>query len=214
MGFHWGAEDPNGFEAGIWQGGFPHTLCPSRRFAPSLRQLKQQALLLHFPPTVPARLVQRLQEVRGWGGVGYRAQAACLRMGWGDMAFPIISLLHPGSHPLCCCYCYYPLPQPAQVLRVRGDWITVDSGGGWSLAGNETSSWGMQPLSPLGREQLLTCFQGGHGHKVGLQGHVDTHALISCRSPYGRACRLTQVPWQPCVRRRTMIFAPASTPCR
>ncbi|XP_011822411.1 PREDICTED: chromosome transmission fidelity protein 18 homolog, partial [Mandrillus leucophaeus] len=33
------------------------------QFAPSLRQLKQQAFLLHFPPTVPSRLVQRLQEV-------------------------------------------------------------------------------------------------------------------------------------------------------
>ncbi|XP_050630625.1 chromosome transmission fidelity protein 18 homolog isoform X1 [Macaca thibetana thibetana] len=33
------------------------------QFAPSLRQLKQQALLLHFPPTLPSRLVQRLQEV-------------------------------------------------------------------------------------------------------------------------------------------------------
>lgn len=33
------------------------------RFAPSLRQLKQQALLLHFPPTLPSRLTQRLQEV-------------------------------------------------------------------------------------------------------------------------------------------------------
>ncbi|XP_077841227.1 chromosome transmission fidelity protein 18 homolog isoform X4 [Macaca mulatta] len=32
------------------------------QFAPSLRQLKQQALLLHFPPTLPSRLVQRLQE--------------------------------------------------------------------------------------------------------------------------------------------------------
>uniref|UniRef100_A0AC11EUU1 Chromosome transmission fidelity factor 18 n=1 Tax=Ovis aries TaxID=9940 RepID=A0AC11EUU1_SHEEP len=33
------------------------------RFAPSLRQLKQQALLLHFPPTLPSRLTQRLQEI-------------------------------------------------------------------------------------------------------------------------------------------------------
>ncbi|XP_063473038.1 chromosome transmission fidelity protein 18 homolog isoform X3 [Symphalangus syndactylus] len=33
------------------------------QFAPSLRQLKQQAFLLHFPPTLPSRLVQRLQEV-------------------------------------------------------------------------------------------------------------------------------------------------------
>ncbi|XP_011890202.1 PREDICTED: chromosome transmission fidelity protein 18 homolog isoform X5 [Cercocebus atys] len=32
------------------------------QFAPSLRQLKQQAFLLHFPPTLPSRLVQRLQE--------------------------------------------------------------------------------------------------------------------------------------------------------
>uniref|UniRef100_A0A452DYL5 Chromosome transmission fidelity protein 18 homolog n=1 Tax=Capra hircus TaxID=9925 RepID=A0A452DYL5_CAPHI len=32
-------------------------------FAPSLRQLKQQALLLHFPPTLPSRLTQRLQEI-------------------------------------------------------------------------------------------------------------------------------------------------------
>uniref|UniRef100_A0A8C0WTM3 Chromosome transmission fidelity protein 18 homolog n=1 Tax=Castor canadensis TaxID=51338 RepID=A0A8C0WTM3_CASCN len=33
------------------------------RFAPSLRQLKQQAFLLHVPPTLPSRLVQRLQEI-------------------------------------------------------------------------------------------------------------------------------------------------------
>ncbi|KAM9584008.1 chromosome transmission fidelity protein 18 homolog [Trichechus inunguis] len=33
------------------------------QFAPSLRQLKQQALLLHFPPTLSSRLVQRLQEI-------------------------------------------------------------------------------------------------------------------------------------------------------
>lgn len=33
------------------------------QFAPSLRQLKQQAFLLHFPPTLPSRLVQRLQEI-------------------------------------------------------------------------------------------------------------------------------------------------------
>ncbi|ELW67773.1 Chromosome transmission fidelity protein 18 like protein [Tupaia chinensis] len=32
------------------------------QFAPALRQLKQQAFLLHFPPTLPSRLVQRLQE--------------------------------------------------------------------------------------------------------------------------------------------------------
>ncbi|XP_040604275.1 chromosome transmission fidelity protein 18 homolog isoform X5 [Mesocricetus auratus] len=33
------------------------------RFTPSLRQLKQQAFLLHVPPTLPSRLVQRLQEI-------------------------------------------------------------------------------------------------------------------------------------------------------
>ncbi|XP_074202736.1 chromosome transmission fidelity protein 18 homolog isoform X1 [Camelus bactrianus] len=33
------------------------------QFAPSLRQLKQQALLLHFPPTLPSRLTQRLHEI-------------------------------------------------------------------------------------------------------------------------------------------------------
>ncbi|XP_012997201.1 chromosome transmission fidelity protein 18 homolog isoform X2 [Cavia porcellus] len=33
------------------------------QFVPSLRQLKQQAFLLHFPPTLPSRLVQRLQEI-------------------------------------------------------------------------------------------------------------------------------------------------------
>ncbi|XP_003790803.1 chromosome transmission fidelity protein 18 homolog [Otolemur garnettii] len=33
------------------------------QYAPSLRQLKQQAFLLHFPPTLPSRLVQRLQEI-------------------------------------------------------------------------------------------------------------------------------------------------------
>nr|XP_004652192.2 chromosome transmission fidelity protein 18 homolog isoform X2 [Jaculus jaculus] len=33
------------------------------QFTPSLRQLKQQAFLLHVPPTLPSRLVQRLQEI-------------------------------------------------------------------------------------------------------------------------------------------------------
>ncbi|XP_053413086.1 chromosome transmission fidelity protein 18 homolog isoform X2 [Nycticebus coucang] len=33
------------------------------QYAPSLWQLKQQAFLLHFPPTLPSRLVQRLQEI-------------------------------------------------------------------------------------------------------------------------------------------------------
>ncbi|XP_036136464.1 chromosome transmission fidelity protein 18 homolog isoform X1 [Molossus molossus] len=33
------------------------------QYAPSLRQLKQQAFLLHFPPTLPSRLIQRLQEI-------------------------------------------------------------------------------------------------------------------------------------------------------
>ncbi|XP_058426411.1 chromosome transmission fidelity protein 18 homolog isoform X1 [Diceros bicornis minor] len=33
------------------------------QFAPALRQLKQQAFVLHFPPTLPSRLVQRLQEI-------------------------------------------------------------------------------------------------------------------------------------------------------
>ncbi|KAK2097211.1 Chromosome transmission fidelity protein 18 [Saguinus oedipus] len=38
------------------------------QFAPSLRQLKQQAFLLHFPPTLPSRLVQRLQEDGAYNG--------------------------------------------------------------------------------------------------------------------------------------------------
>lgn len=51
--------------------------CPFCRFAPSLRQLKQQAFLLHFPPTLPSRLVQRLQEVSEDGGYeGARGRAA------------------------------------------------------------------------------------------------------------------------------------------
>ncbi|XP_045317468.1 chromosome transmission fidelity protein 18 homolog isoform X1 [Leopardus geoffroyi] len=33
------------------------------QFVPSLRQLRQQAFLLHFPPTLSSRLVQRLQEI-------------------------------------------------------------------------------------------------------------------------------------------------------
>ncbi|XP_055991176.1 chromosome transmission fidelity protein 18 homolog [Sorex fumeus] len=33
------------------------------QFAPSLRPLRQQAFLLQFPPTLPSRLVQRLQEI-------------------------------------------------------------------------------------------------------------------------------------------------------
>lgn len=43
---------------------------------------------------------------------------------------------------------------------------------------------------------------------------MDSHALVSCRSPSGRACRPTRVPWQPSVRRQTTISEPASTPCR
>ncbi|XP_062956021.1 chromosome transmission fidelity protein 18 homolog [Cynocephalus volans] len=39
------------------------------QFAPSLRQLKQQAFLLHVPPTLPSRLVQRLQEICLWQGM-------------------------------------------------------------------------------------------------------------------------------------------------
>ncbi|XP_006873987.1 PREDICTED: chromosome transmission fidelity protein 18 homolog [Chrysochloris asiatica] len=35
----------------------------NNQFAPALRQLKQQALVLHFPPTLPSRLLQRLQEI-------------------------------------------------------------------------------------------------------------------------------------------------------
>ncbi|XP_054849464.1 chromosome transmission fidelity protein 18 homolog [Eublepharis macularius] len=33
------------------------------QYVPSLRQLRQQAFLLHFPSTAPSRLVQRLQEI-------------------------------------------------------------------------------------------------------------------------------------------------------
>lgn len=33
------------------------------RYAPSLRQLRQYALLLYFPPTVTARLASRLKQV-------------------------------------------------------------------------------------------------------------------------------------------------------
>lgn len=43
---------------------------------------------------------------------------------------------------------------------------------------------------------------------------MGTHTPASCRSPYGKACRLTQVCWQPFVRKQTMTFVPVSTPCR
>ncbi|XP_045396999.1 chromosome transmission fidelity protein 18 homolog isoform X2 [Lemur catta] len=46
------------------------------QFAPALRQLKQQAFLLHFPPTLPSRLVQRLQEISLRQGV--RAEPGAL----------------------------------------------------------------------------------------------------------------------------------------
>lgn len=73
---------PSGFEAGSWHEGFPPHSVPICRFAPSLRQLKQQAFLLHFPPTLPSRLIQRLQEVSGGAEVGHRAGAAWLTTGW------------------------------------------------------------------------------------------------------------------------------------
>lgn len=41
----------------------PFPFLSACRFVPSLRPLRQQALLLQFPPTLPSRLVQRLQEV-------------------------------------------------------------------------------------------------------------------------------------------------------
>lgn len=63
-GLHW--NDPWVDWAGLL-GLSPH--CP-HRFAPALRQLKQQALVLHLPPTLPSRLVQRLQEVSGRSLVG------------------------------------------------------------------------------------------------------------------------------------------------
>lgn len=56
----------------------------SHRFVPSLRQLKQQALLLHFPPTLPSRLTQRLQEVReGCPPSAVRPPASQLVPGYG-----------------------------------------------------------------------------------------------------------------------------------
>lgn len=49
--------------AGLGQGfSNPCFVC---RFTPSLRPLRQQAFLLQFPPTLPSRLVQRLQEACG-----------------------------------------------------------------------------------------------------------------------------------------------------
>lgn len=58
--------------------GMVTALCPCR-FAPSLRQLKQQAFLLHVPPTLPSRLVQRLQEVSRAGRV---ARGCVNQFGW------------------------------------------------------------------------------------------------------------------------------------
>ena len=37
--------------------------CPCLRYAPALRQLRQVAFLVTFPPTIPARLAARLLEV-------------------------------------------------------------------------------------------------------------------------------------------------------
>ena len=37
--------------------------CPCLRYAPALRQLRQVAFLVTFPPTIPARLAGRLLEV-------------------------------------------------------------------------------------------------------------------------------------------------------
>ncbi|KAJ6653729.1 hypothetical protein lerEdw1_008755 [Lerista edwardsae] len=48
------------------EGSSSDTLClflVCSRYVPSLRQLRQQAFLLNFPPTAPYRLVQRLHEI-------------------------------------------------------------------------------------------------------------------------------------------------------
>ncbi|XP_015279552.1 PREDICTED: chromosome transmission fidelity protein 18 homolog [Gekko japonicus] len=39
------------------------------QYVPSLRQLRQQSFLLHFPSTAPSRLVQRLQEIAAQQGM-------------------------------------------------------------------------------------------------------------------------------------------------
>ena len=46
--------------------------CLCLRYAPALRQLRQVAFLVTFPPTIPARLAARLLEV----------MFVCVRGGW------------------------------------------------------------------------------------------------------------------------------------
>ncbi|XP_072610302.1 chromosome transmission fidelity protein 18 homolog isoform X4 [Vulpes vulpes] len=68
------------------------------QFMPSLRQLRQQAFLLHFPPILSSRLTQRLQEVgEGWGWT--RRGAAWPTTGWGDMP-PVLALASSASRSL------------------------------------------------------------------------------------------------------------------
>nr|XP_036861570.1 chromosome transmission fidelity protein 18 homolog isoform X2 [Manis javanica] len=58
---------PTGVGRRRWAGGGllmrPVVCICNDPFVPSLRHLKQQAFLLHFPPTLPSRLLQRLQEI-------------------------------------------------------------------------------------------------------------------------------------------------------
>lgn len=89
----WGLPKQKGPLASPWPVPCVATVVLSCRFTPSLRQLKQQALLLHVPPTLPSRLVQRLQEVSRAGSqlpVGYAASVPTSL----PMFFPTE---HPGS---------------------------------------------------------------------------------------------------------------------
>lgn len=60
-------------------------------------------------------------------------------------------------------------------------------------------------MLPISRKEVATGW--------GLWGG-GTHTSASCRSPYGKACRPTQVCWQPFAKKQTMTSVPASTHCR
>lgn len=133
----------------------PCTWPPTCRFAPSLRQLKQQAFLLHFPPTLPSRLVQRLQEVsRACRQTGLQED-----FGWGDG--PVLAPLLPSP------------PRPRPLVLVPGP--AQGQGQAHGVDGRVGLGAYSRDLQPPGHLQDEGCYlpvsrEQGHGYRVGSEG--------------------------------------------
>lgn len=98
------------------------------------------------------------------------------------------------------------------VYWARAAWLTT-VGGLWPLSWSQLPLYPASPSPSRGESCYLPVSMEVVATGRGSVG-VGTHAPASCRSPCGRAYRLTQEHWQPYVRKQTTISVPVSTPCR